>query len=436
MRIMVLFTRDLRVHDHPALWEACRTADDVVPSFVIDPDLMTRSPNRARFLSDSVIDLDRSMAHRGGRLIIREGNAATEAAALAAASGSDEVFLTSDASSYARAREERLQEYLAPQGIRLRVFPGHSVVEPGDVHPQDKCGYRVFTPYWRSWSAYPRRPVLVAPKAVRVPENVEGGRLPQPSRYTPTASTLPPGGEWAARRRVQRFISEEAPRYGVARNDLAGDATSRLSPYLRFGCVSPNELVSMVGSVDGSGEWIRQIAWRDFFQQLLSDEPSMANHSLRPGLRKPVGLDEDLLDAWTSGRTGIPLVDAGMRQLVREGWMHNRARMVTASFLTRTAGVPWQEGARVFARHLVDADPANNAGNWQWVAGTGPTPGRNRPLNPIRQARRFDPTGTYVRRYVPELRGILDDRIFRPWADQEMLRSSGYLAPVLDVPGL
>ena len=233
---------------------------------------------------------------------------------------------------------------------------------------------------------------------------------------------------------MQRFLSAAASTYAEGRNDLAGDVTSRLSPYLHFGCISANELVSRARGLAGAEGFIRQLAWRDFFLQLLAEHPSMSRQDLRPGPPEQEPADDRILEAWTAGRTGLPLVDAGMRQLLREGWMHNRARLVTASFLTRRAGVAWQEGARHFFHHLVDGDLANNAGNWQWVAGTGAAPRRSRPLNPARQAERFDPDGRYVRRYVPELATTDTGAVLRPWRYPDLLRATGYPAPILDLP--
>jgi deoxyribodipyrimidine photo-lyase len=434
MRTMVLFTRDLRVHDHPALWEASRSATEVVPVFVADPGLLSRSANRGRFLAECLIDLDRSLAHRGGRLVVREGDPAVETAAVATMTGCDQVFLTADVSAYARRREERLRDAIARQGIEVRTFPGHGVVEPAAVHPPGQGTYRVFTPYLRAWRAHPRRTVLPAPRTVWTPPGIEPGRLLEPARFRPTASDLPPGGERPARQRLRGFLADGARVYGSKRDDLVADATSRLSPYLRFGCVSPGEVAALATGVDATHDWSRQLAWRDFFRQLLFREPSMTRRDLRTGRTEPTVGNESVLEAWGSGRTGIPLVDAGMRQLAREGWMHNRVRMVTASYLTRVAGIAWQEGAKVFDRHLVDGDPANNAGNWQWVAGTGASPRRGNALNPIRQARRFDPSGAYVRRHVAELEDVRDDRIFRPWVDPDLLASTGYPAPPLAVP--
>lgn len=434
MRVLVLFTRDLRVHDHPALSEACNVATEVVPLFVVDPELTKRSPNRARFLSECLVDLDRALTHRGGRLIVREGDVAEQAATVAARASCDAIFVTRDAGSYAAARTARLTALGAAGGFPLRTFPGHAVVDPGVVAPQGASAYRIFTPYLRAWAGAEPRIVLGAPKTVRVPRDLEAGRLPSPDRWRPTALELASGGEMAGRRRMQRFLSAAASTYAHGRNDLDGDVTSRLSPYLRFGCVSATELVSRAQGITGAEEFIRQLAWRDFFLQLLADRPSMSWQDLRPGSAEQEPADERILEAWAAGRTGQPLVDAGMRQLLREGWMHNRARLVTASFLTRRAGVRWQDGARHFFHHLVDGDPANNAGNWQWVAGTGAAPRRSRPLNPVRQAERFDPDGRYVRRYVPELAEADAAAVLRPWRHPALLRATGYPAPILEVP--
>jgi deoxyribodipyrimidine photo-lyase len=433
MRILVLFTRDLRVHDHPALSAGCRAADEIVPLFVADPKLQGVSPNRDRFLAECLVDLDRSLGHRGGRLFIGEGDVARRAVDVAVEASCEAIYVTADASGYARRREDRLGSLAAARGIELRTFPGNSVVEPGSVVPQGGGAYRVFTPYLRAWERVASRSIAPAPRWLRIPRGLDVGRLPIPDRFRPTALELPPGGEAAGRKRMHRFLADGAGSYEAARNDLAADSTSRLSPYLRFGCISASELAFRAGGIRGAGEYLRQLAWRDFFRQLLADRPSMAWEDLRAGASDWARFDEAVMESWVTGRTGFPLVDAGMRQLLQEGWMHNRARLVTASFLTRRAGVPWQVGAKHFYGHLVDGDPANNAGNWQWVAGTGAATRTSRPLSPVRQAERFDADGAYVRRYVPELADVEGAAVLRPWRDPALLRASGYPAPILDV---
>lgn len=436
MRTLVLFTRDLRVHDHPALAEAVRTSDEVVPLFVLDPALLEVSPNRSRFLMQGLHDLHRSLERRGGRLVLRHGEVADTTVAVARGARVDRVFVTADVSATARRRQSRLARGLASDGIDVRMLPGNAVVEPGDLAPAGRAAYAVFTPYHRAWAVEPRRSVLAAPRGVPVPRGVASDPLPDPRSIAVDAPDLPVGGESAARRRLDRFLRSGAPGYADHRDDMAADATSRLSPYLRLGFLSANEVARRAGEVPGAEGFIRQLAWRDFYGQLLWHDPRLVRADLRKGPapeRAPVGLEE-ALGLWRDGMTGIPLVDAGMRQLKREGWIHNRARMVVASFLTRRLSVRWQEGARHFMRHLVDGDPANNAGGWQWVAGTGTDPRRSRSFNPVRQARRFDPEGAYVRRYVPELADVPEPLLFAPWRDAALLQSRGYPEPVLPVP--
>jgi deoxyribodipyrimidine photo-lyase len=244
----------------------------------------------------------------------------------------------------------------------------------------------------------------------------------------PAAAT---GGEEAGRARLEWWLAEGVERYGAARggDDLAADHTSRLSPYLHFGCVSALECVQRARAAGQGGEWIRELCWRDFYAQLLHAAPETSRADLydRAYARGGAG---PAFDAWREGRTGYPLVDAGMRQLAREGWMHNRARLVTASFLVKDLGVDWRHGAAWFEELLLDGDVASNRGNWQWVAGTGVdhTQG-GRMFNPTLQAKRRDPRGDYVRRYVPELAHLEPGQIHEPW---KLGGAEGYPAPIVD----
>lgn len=435
MRTLVLLSRDLRVHDHPALADAARRGE-VVPLFVLDPDALAPSPNRARFLLASLADLDRSLRERGGRLIVRRGSPAPTAIEVARSTGCDRLVVTGDVSAYARRREEHLEGACRDAGIAFEVFAGNAVVEPGDVAPASSDGYRVFTPYFRAWSAATRRPVVAAPERIATPDGIDSDDLPDPSSVEIDAGSLPDGGETAGRARMDAYLRSGVSRYEEGRDDLAADVTSHLSAYLRFGCVSANELAARASGVAGAEPFVRQLCWRDFFLQLLASDPALAWRDLRPApeMQAPLIDAAEALERWRAGTTGLPLVDAGMRQLAAEGFMHNRARMVTASFLTRRLVLPWQDGAAHFFRLLVDGDPANNSGGWQWVAGTGTDPRRMRSFNPVRQAKRFDPEGTYVRRYVPELADVPTPALFAPWLDADLLRRTGYPAPLLEVP--
>ena len=437
MSSVVLFTRDLRLHDHPALDAAVRAGGSVVPLFVLDPDLLRRSPNRRRFLLESLVDLDRSLVRSGSRLVVREGDVVARTLDVVAEAGARAVHMSADVSWLAQRRERRLREALVAHGVDLHVHPGVAVVEPGEVAPPGKEMYSVFTPFHRAWAQAPRRAVLAAPTAIETPVDLPPGPRPDPAAAQADSIDLPPGGETPARKHLEAYLASGASRYAEVRDDLAADATSRLSPYLRFGCVSANEVVAAAVGLRGTQELVRQVAWRDFYGQLLAHDPTIAWRNFRspPGdSPAPPAHPEYLFESWQMGRTGIPLVDAGMRQLRREGWMHNRARMVTASFLTRRLGIEWQRGAEHFMRWLVDGDPANNSGGWQWVAGTGTDPRRSRSFNPVRQAVRFDPDGAYVQRYVRELAEVPAPWILSPWWDPELLRATGYPAPIVEVP--
>lgn len=404
--VVVLFTRDLRLHDHPALAAAVERGERVVPLFVLDDAVLAAfgAPNRVAFLLDSLRDLDASLRAGGGALVVRRGNVVGETVRLALDTDASAVFVSEDVSAYAQERERRLRIGLAAAGVELEVYPGVTVVPPGDLAPAGGDHFRVFTPYWRRWREEPRRDVLTAPARIPLPDGVDPGRVPEPRellRGRP-APELPTGGETAGRRRLGHWLDGGLQRYAELADDLAADATSRLSPYLHFGCVSAGEVVASALEREGSESFVRQLCWRDFNHQLLAARPELAHEDMRPRTRGWRD-DESAFEAWRAGRTGHPLVDAGMRQLLREGFMHNRARLVAGSFLTKHLGIDWRRGAAHFFEHLVDGDVANNAGNWQWVAGTGADSRPNRRLSPQRQAERFDPDGIYARRYIPEL---------------------------------
>jgi deoxyribodipyrimidine photo-lyase len=322
---------------------------------------------------------------------------------VAVEAGADAVFVAEDVSAYAQERERRLRRALGTERIELEAFPGITVVPPGDLAPAREDHYRVFTPYWNRWREQPRREVLPAPQRVVLPEGIDRGRLPHGSELAVggTAPDLPLGGETAGRRRLDAWLDDGLSRYGALADVPAADATSRLSPYLHFGCVSAGEVVARSLELEGAEPFVRQLCWRDFNHQLLAARPETAAEDLHPRERS-WNDDEEALAAWREGRTGVPFVDAGMRQLLREGFMHNRARLVAGSFLTKQLGIDWRHGAAHFFEHLVDGDVANNTGNWQWVAGTGTDTRPYRTLSPQRQAERYDPDGTYVRRYLAE----------------------------------
>jgi deoxyribodipyrimidine photo-lyase len=420
---VVWLTRDLRVHDHPALAAACRLAEHVVPLFVLDKALLARSQNRSAFLVDCLHDLDGSLRRLGAGLVVRAGSDPVgEVARMVDEVGATAVFLAADASSRAQRREAALRA--SGRRLDVRVFDCHTVVGPGVVAPPGKSHYRVFSPYHRAWEASMWRSTDDLPTRLLLPAHVDCGELPTRTSVLPAGWA---GGESEARRRAERWFETGCPGYGELRNVISAEGTSKLSPYLRFGCLSPLELALRAGP----GEFRRQLCWRDFYFQLLSANASSETRDLRPS-RAAWDENEDTLSAWREGRTGYPLVDAGMRQLAAEGWMHNRARMVVASFLTKHLNLDWRHGADHFDRLLLDGDPANNVGGWQWVAGTGADTRPGRMFNPTLQASRFDPDGDYIRRYVPELAHLSPPFVHEPWRLAGTLEAPDYPHPIVD----
>ena len=437
--VLVLFTRDLRLHDQPALSAAHRKADRLVPAFVVDEALVAGrggTPNRLSFLLQSLEDLDDSLRRRGAHIVIRHGDVIDEALQLARETEAAEIYLSEDVSGYSRGRLRRLRRAGEEMDIAVRAFEGITAVPPGELTPTGGDHYRVFTPYWNAWRGAARRNPLGAPRKLRVPPGLRKGRIPKLTDLTAEtpAQGLPRGGETAGRQRLSRWLRNGARRYGAVADDLAEDATSHLSPYLHFGCLSANEVVARAEKLGGQADFIRQLCWRDFHHQVLAARPQLPYKDYRPGRRR-WRRDDQALEAWKRGETGYPIVDAGMRQLAAEGFMHNRARLIAGSFLTKTLGIDWRAGADHFENLLVDADLANNRGNWQWVAGTGNDTRPNRVLNPIRQARRFDPDGAYVRRHVPELAKLEGRSVHEPWKlDPEERAKLHYPEPLVPPP--
>ena len=431
---VVLFNRDLRVHDHPALHRALDLAPRIVPLFVLDPALRGAGVNRVRFLLDGLQDLRDQLRRRGGDLVIATGDPAEEAIRVARTYGAGAVVASADVSAVAQRREARLASACARERLLWERCPGVTVVPPEQLTPTGGDHYRVFTPYWRAWRAAAWRGPLGAPRAVPVPPGIVVGRIPELDdvRGGAPSPELAAGGETAARRVLGSWARTGVQHYASRHDDLAADDTSRLSAHLHFGCVSPLEVATRLVGRDGSEPFLRQLCWRDFHHQVTAAFPAIATEEYRPR-GDDWQLDPADLAVWQDGRTGVPIVDAGMRQLRQEGWMHNRARLITASFLCKDLYVDWRLGARHFMEWLVDGDVANNHGNWQWVAGTGNDTRPNRVLNPLRQAARFDPHGDYVRRHVPELAAVPGPAVHRPWAlDPELRATIDYPDPIVD----
>ncbi|GAA5051249.1 cryptochrome/photolyase family protein [Nocardia callitridis] len=433
---LALFTRDLRVRDNPVLVAASR-AEEVLPVFVVDDAIRSTaylSANKAAFLIAALADLDEGLRRAGGELVLRGGDTVDEVCRLVRRYSVEQVHIAEDVSAFSHRREERLRTRLAELGCGLEVHAGSvTVVAPGRITPSGgNDHFAVFTPYHRRWARVRARAPLAVPRGLRLPRGVAGEKVPSASDLAPGAVSpqLAPGGESAARRTARTWFTDGIEAYADLHDDLAADATSHLSPYLHFGCVSATELVHRSDlSTTGGAAFVRQLAWRDFHHQMLAVRPAITHRDYRPRHDRWAD-DEALLSAWREGRTGYPIVDAGMRQLAAQGWMHNRARLITASFLTKTLYLDWRHGAKHFLDLLADGDMANNQLNWQWVAGTGADTRPNRVLNPIRQARRYDPDGDYVRRWVPELAHLHGLDLHEPWRLPS--DAAGYPARIVD----
>ncbi|MDH7484840.1 MAG: deoxyribodipyrimidine photo-lyase [Anaerolineae bacterium] len=445
--------RDLRLADNQALQAALAHAGQVVPVFVLDPVLLTApeaGAKRAAFLFGGLRALDAQLRARGSRLIIRQGDPRDELAALLAESGATAIFAEEDPWPYGRQRDLRVAATLP-----LHLVGGLTVQPPGAVLKADGNPYTVFTPFSRQWQALlsSQEPTpLPAPERLAAPPAVAS--LPIPEKPALPAAVPFPPGEGEAWKRLRGFaVGENAPIYDYAtrRDRLDLEGTSRLSPYLRFGMLSAGQAVAAARQAmdaapnaaarRGAETWLNELIWREFYIHILHHFPYVLEQSFRADLRAiPWANDEGDFAAWCAGRTGIPVVDAALRQLAETGWMHNRARMIVASFLTRDLLIDWRWGERVFMQHLVDGDPAANNGGWQWTAGTGSDAAPYfRLFNPTLQGQRHDPQGAYVRHWLPELARVPERFIHEPWKmPLEMQRAAGciigvdYPAPIVD----
>ncbi len=448
------FRRDLRIEDNTALARAARDGERVVPVFVLDDhyaDDPTVGPARLRFLRESLEDLERRLAGIGGRLILRTGPAARALPSLLAETGADAVYANAEIGPYPERRDREAAAAVEAAGGRLRLFADELLVAPDAIATGAGDPYTVFTPFAKRWMAAEKPAPLPAPSALDSPDlpGVSVGRV-RAWRDLVADGAAPRGGESEALARLSRFFEGAVARYARDRERPAVPGTSRLSPHLHFGTVSARTVRAAAESAwsDAAAparESLRrfglELAWREFFHHVLFHFPRVAAESFRREFDALAWrTDPRGLEAWQRGRTGFPLVDAAMRELSQTHWMHNRARMVAASFLTKDLHLHWREGEAWFAHELADADLANNNGGWQWAAGTGTDAAPYfRVFNPVLQSKRFDPEGLYIRRFVPELSRVPDEKVHEPWTmTPEEQRAAGcvigrdYPAPIVD----
>lgn len=438
--------RDLRLSDQPALQAALECAHRnqaaLVPVFILDPRLLAASESqRLAFLFGGLQTLDDDLRARGSRLIVRQGDPLDELRRLSAETHSLAIYAESDVTPYARRRDAAVQAALPAQWAG-----GPWALPPEWVLKSNGQPYSVFTPFSKAWKARPGTAPLAEPPARLPAAPLDLVSLPLPA--APALGLFPPG-EAEARRRLDAFVAGPIYAYAARRDRLDCDGTTRLSPYLRLGMLSPGRAMTAARQAiqaapnaiarAGAETWLNELIWREFYLHLLYHYPQARRENFRP-LAVRWRDDPAAFAAWRDGRTGYPVVDAAMRQLAALGWLHNRARMIAASFLTKDLLIDWRWGERVFMQRLIDADPASNSGGWQWCAGTGADAAPYfRIFNPVSQGLKHDPQGDYVRAWLPELHRTPTEYIHQPWTmPPDVQRQAGchigqdYPAPIVD----
>ncbi len=455
--VLYWYRQDLRLADLPALADAIGSGAKILPCYVLDDEAAGEwAPGGASrwWLHHSLTALDGQLQQLGSRLLVRRGDTVKVLAELAGATGATAVYCSEASEPWARTLETRLRKTLDTSGVALETRPGNLLFRPGSVLTGAGDPYRVFTPFWRACLSQPGPQACVAAPArgdfsrhkLQGLPATEWGLLPRKPNWAAGWDELWQPGETGARLALQRFIQQALDDYAQARDFPAAAKTSRLSPHLHFGEISPRQVWHTLhdaarGREKAAAKFAAELGWREFCHLLLHYNPQMPERPLKADFGDmPWLADAAHLEAWQRGRTGYPIVDAGMRELWQTGFMHNRVRMITASFLTKHLLLPWQWGERWFWDTLVDADLANNSCGWQWVAGCGADASPwFRIFNPILQGRKFDPDGDYVRHWVPEIAALPDKYLHDPWeAPAAVLEEAGirlgetYPAPLVD----
>ncbi len=411
-RSIIWFRRDLRTADHPALNAAIASSDEIVPVFILDPTLIgTSGSKRLAYLGQSLRLLDASLSNN---LHVMVGDQVEVLRQLMQRYETDEVHISEEFEPYGVARDLRVEA----AGITLIRTGSPYAIAPGRVRkPSDGTPYKVYTPFFRAWMVHGWRDPAPTPKKINCAKPLESDRS-FPDWPLPADVSITPAGEQAAFDRWKWFKKNALDNYDEARNLANIDGTSKLSAHLKWGEIHPRTLLAELNQSKAHEVFRKEIAWREFYADVLHHNPHTENEYYAPQF-EAMRYDEpgDKFTAWCEGKTGYPFVDAAMRQLVHEGWMHNRTRMVVASFLVKDLHLEWQLGADFFRDHLVDYDVASNSHGWQWTAGTGTDASPYyRVFNPIEQGKRFDENGDYIKKYIPELRHLSAPDIHEPWS--------------------
>lgn len=448
---IVWFRRDFRLTDHSALHHAAKHAGEVVPVYVLSTwkrDHGWTGAPRQKFLCGCLHSLDANLRHHGSRLLVRHGAAVDALEALVRETGATLLCYHRDPDPFGRDTERRLKQRLAPLGVELRAFTDHVLHGPDEVLTQGGTPYRVYTPYSRAWLDLDKPAPKSGKPSFKTPDNLASEPLPGLDHWKleDDGCDIPEPGERAARKRMFAWLNQpdQLHRYAAERNLPAVGGTSRLSQDLRHGLISIRELYRRcveardnAPSADARKSvhtFIKELAWREFYMAVLHHFPEVLDEEFNPDYRLlPWDTDEKRLRRWQQGETGFPIVDAGMRELLATGFMHNRVRMITAMFLTKDLRIHWRLGESWFMRRLVDGEIASNNGGWQWSAGTGADAAPYfRIQNPWTQTGRYDPDGDYIRRWLPELADVDAGRLCRPPDDKGGRLAKDYPPPMVD----
>lgn len=452
--VIVWFRRDLRIDDNPALFHAAEAGCPVIPLFIFDKELIRSLPSDGaafNFQAEALAELEESLKALGGRLVARRGDVYKVHESLIREIQPAALYYNRDYEPYARERDLKVESLYRRYDTEVKTFADVVVHEPPEVLTGQGTPYVVFTPYANAWKKLDHPKPLRKPKSMKTPGLRTDGVLGagELGRKTSISEPAVRGGEKEASRLWRRFLRSQIHDYAKSRDIPSVEGTSRLSAYLRFGCISIRRVLDDCSklrneasptAVSAAGKYVDELIWREFYQAVLYHYPKLLSQSYRAEFESmPWKLDERMFDAWCRGLTGFPLVDAGMRQLNRTGWMHNRVRMVVASFLTKDLRHDWRLGASYFEKKLIDIETASNNGGWQWAASTGVDPKPLRIFNPRLQAERFDPQGLYIKAYVPELSRVPVRYIHAPHTMPPSLQKESrceigkdYPAPIID----
>ncbi|MGJ8644565.1 MAG: cryptochrome/photolyase family protein [Luteolibacter sp.] len=441
------FRRDLRIADNTALHQAASTGKPVIPAYVLSDwkkEHLWTGANRQHFLCGCLESLSKNLKTQDGKLVIREGDAVDALMALAEETGATAIYFNNDPDPFGKKVEERLREQCLECGIECHGHDDIALHNPSEIFTQSEKPYKVFTPYSNNWLSKDKPSPLPKPSSLKTPSGIDSLDLPDVSRWgleKPSAD-LPEPGESAARERMKNAVSNIIRRYSNLRDIPAEEATSRISQDLRHGLISIRTLYAKIdeqhreargGPRDSIEIFIKELAWREFYFAILHHFPHVLDHEFNEDWKGlPWEEPSENFEKWKKGETGFPIVDAGMRQLLNTGFMHNRVRMITAMFLTKDLHIDWKLGESHFMQHLTDGEIASNNGGWQWSAGTGADAAPYfRIQNPWSQTARYDPQGNYIKRWIPELKDVAPKKFQSPPENDKPL-ADGYPLPCVN----